>query len=163
MTLVCSPSSLFLSLSELCSSSVTQVQIDCLEKFVAVIEYLVQNVENADLLIKEYLFQSIVQTIANGNNRVNHSTNREKENCFVKIRKGSQAALIRLFELEQMKVEQIEEEILPSLCQLDRASDDFKNEAILVRHSLSLFSLPSSLFPSPLSSVVDSFDSICFQ
>lgn len=48
----------------------TQVQIDCLEKFVPIIEYLVENVENAHLLIKEYLYQSIIQTIGHPNNRV---------------------------------------------------------------------------------------------
>ena len=71
------PSHLSLSLS-LCPSdlsllsfvAVTQVQIDCLEKFVPIIEYLVENVENAHLLIKEYLYQSIIQTIGHPNNRV---------------------------------------------------------------------------------------------
>lgn len=48
----------------------TQVQIDCLEKFVSIIEYLVENVENGHLLIKEYLFQSMIQTIGHPNNRV---------------------------------------------------------------------------------------------
>ena len=51
---------------------------------------------------------------------------------LVKIRKSSQSALIRLFEYEQVKSEDIEEEIIPALCQLDRACDDFKNESILV-------------------------------
>lgn len=96
---------------------VTQVQIDTLEKFVSIIEYLIGNVENADILIKDYLFGSIVQTIGHGNNR---------------IRKASQSALIRLFELEQIKSNQIENDIIPSLCQLERACDDFKNESILV-------------------------------
>lgn len=49
-----------------------------------------------------------------------------------KIRKASQSALIRLFELEQIKNDEIEEHIIPLLCQLDRACDDFKNESILV-------------------------------
>jgi hypothetical protein len=49
---------------------VTQVQIDTLEKFVSIIEYLISNVENADIIIKDYLFQSIIQTIGHGNNRV---------------------------------------------------------------------------------------------
>jgi hypothetical protein len=96
---------------------VTQVQIDTLEKFVSIIEYLIGNVENADILIKDYLFQSIVQTIGHGNNR---------------IRKASQSSLARLFEFEQIKFDQIENDIIPSLCQLDRACDDFKNESILV-------------------------------
>jgi len=96
---------------------VTQVQIDTLEKFVLIIEYLIGNVENADILIKDYLFQSIVQTIGHPNNR---------------IRKASQSALIRLFEFEQINSLQIEKDIIPSLCQLDRACDDFKNESILV-------------------------------
>jgi hypothetical protein len=100
---------------------VTQVQIDTLEKFVSIIEYLIGNVENADILIKEYLFQSIVQTIGHGNNR---------------IRKASQSALSRLFELEQIKNDQIENDIIPALCQLDRACDDFKNESILVCFTL---------------------------
>ena len=99
----------------------TQVQIDTLEKFVPIIEYLIGNVENGDLLIKKYLFQSIVQTIGHGNNR---------------IRKASQSALIRLFELELIQIEQIENDIIPALCQLERASDDFKNESILVCPSL---------------------------
>jgi hypothetical protein len=96
---------------------VTQVQIDTLEKLISIIEYLIGNVENADILIKDYLFQSIIQTIGHGNNR---------------IRKASQSTLIRLFELEQIKFYQIEQDIIPQLCQLERASDDFKNESILV-------------------------------
>ncbi|CAF1563233.1 unnamed protein product, partial [Rotaria sordida] len=96
---------------------VTQVQIDTLEKFVSIIEYLIGNVENGDLLIKEYLFQSIIQTIGHSNNR---------------IRKASQSALIRLFEMEQIKNDEIESDIIPSLCQLDRSCDDFKNESIIV-------------------------------
>ena len=34
--------------------------------------------------------------------------------------------------MEQIKNDEIEEDIIPSLCQLDRACDDFKNESILV-------------------------------
>ena len=107
--------------------AVTQVQIDTLEKFVPIIEYLIGNVENGDILIKDYLFQSIVQTVGHGNNR---------------IRKASQSALIRLFELELIQIEQIENDIIPALCQLERASDDFKNESILVCLPLSLLDFP---------------------
>jgi hypothetical protein len=48
------------------------VQIDTLEKFVSIIEHLIQSVENADILIKDYLFQSIIQTVGHANNRVKH-------------------------------------------------------------------------------------------
>ncbi|CAF3580934.1 unnamed protein product [Rotaria sp. Silwood1] len=91
---------------KLADDIVTQVQIDTLEKFVSIIEYLIGNVENGDVLIKEYLFQSIIQTIGHSNNR---------------IRKASQSALIRLFEMDQIKSDEIERDIIPSLCQLDRA------------------------------------------
>lgn len=119
MILVCSQSLLSFEIIFVFSFQiqVTQVQIDTLEKFIPIIEYLIGNVENGDILIKDYLFQSIVQTIGHGNNR---------------IRKASQSALIRLFELEFIKSDQIEADIIPSLCQLERASDDFKNESILV-------------------------------
>ncbi len=109
---------------------VTQVQIDTLEKLISIIEYLISNFENADILIKDYLFQSIIQTIGHGNNR---------------IRKASQSTLIRLFELEQIKFYQIEQDIIPQLCQLDRASDDFKNESILVCYLFILFNLKDLL------------------
>lgn len=39
---------------------------------------------------------------------------------------------MRLFELELIKFDQIEQDIIPQLCQLDKSSDDFKNESILV-------------------------------
>jgi hypothetical protein len=64
---------------------------------------------------------------------------------LVKIRKSSQSALIRLFEYEQVKSEDIEEEIIPALCQLDRACDDFKNESILVGELFSLSSVVDQL------------------
>ena len=50
---------------------ITQVQIDTLEKFVSIIEYLISNVENADILNKRLFISSIIQTIGHGNNRVN--------------------------------------------------------------------------------------------
>ncbi|CAF3168995.1 unnamed protein product, partial [Rotaria sp. Silwood2] len=55
------------------------------------------------------------------------------------IRKASQSALIRLFEMEQIRSDEIERDIIPALCQLDRACDDFKNESILV--GIGLFNL----------------------
>lgn len=61
----------------------TQVQIDTLEKFVSIIEYLIGNVENADIIIKDYLFQSIIQTIGHSNNRV--SRLKLKSNFFILI------------------------------------------------------------------------------
>lgn len=60
---------------------VTQVQIDTLEKFVVIIEYLISNVENADILIKDYLFQPIVQTVGHGNNRVSEERTERQGRC----------------------------------------------------------------------------------
>ena len=62
-----------------------QVQIDCLEKFVSIIEYLVQNIENADILIRDYLFQSIIQTIGHANNRVNLISNNRFHLLFIEL------------------------------------------------------------------------------
>ena len=154
--------------------SVTQVQIDSLEKFVGIIEYLVQNVENADILIREYLFQSIIQTIGHTNNRVSVTVDRwtaaahrtTTTTLLVKIRKSSQSALIRLFEYEQVKSEDIEEEIIPALCQLDRACDDFKNESILVGElfSFSFAVVRSVTHGLPWSSLTLAHDSSnCFR
>ncbi|CAF3937743.1 unnamed protein product [Adineta steineri] len=133
---------------KLADDIVIQVQIDCLEKFVSIIEYLISNVENADLLIKEYLFQSIVQTIGHGNNR---------------IRKASQSALIRLFELEQIKNDDIEQEIIPALCQLDSACDDFKNESIVLMTRLTQYVSNDLILKYFVPTIVQQSSSIAFQ
>lgn len=50
--------------------SVTHIQIDCLEKYPQIIDYLVENVSSFDQLIREYLYPTIVHSIGNANNRV---------------------------------------------------------------------------------------------
>ncbi|CAF3427055.1 unnamed protein product [Rotaria socialis] len=133
---------------KLADDIVTQVQIDTLEKFVSIIEYLIGNVENADILIKEYLFQSIIQTIGHSNNR---------------IRKASQSALIRLFEMEQIKSDEIEQDIIPSLCQLERASDDFKNESIILMTRLTQYVSSELILKYFVPTIVQQSSSIAFQ
>ncbi|CAF1281058.1 unnamed protein product [Adineta ricciae] len=133
---------------KLADDIVTQVQIDTLEKFILIIEYLISNVENADLLIKEYLFQSIIQTIGHGNNR---------------IRKASQSALIRLFELEQIKADEIENDIIPALCQLEKACDDFKNESILLMTRLTQYVSNDLILKYFVPTIVQQSSSIAFQ
>ncbi|CAF0962826.1 unnamed protein product [Rotaria magnacalcarata] len=133
---------------KLADDIVTQVQIDTLEKFVAIIEYLIGNVENADILIKEYLFQSIIQTIGHSNNR---------------IRKASQSALIRLFEMEQIKSDEIEQDIIPSLCQLERACDDFKNESIILMTRLTQYVSSELILKYFVPTIVQQSSSIAFQ
>ncbi|CAF3959358.1 unnamed protein product [Rotaria sordida] len=133
---------------KLADDIVTQVQIDTLEKFVSIIEYLIGNVENGDLLIKEYLFQSIIQTIGHSNNR---------------IRKASQSALIRLFEMEQIKNDEIESDIIPSLCQLDRSCDDFKNESIILMTRLTQYISSDLVLKYFVPTIVQQSSSIAFQ
>ncbi|CAF4617396.1 unnamed protein product, partial [Rotaria sp. Silwood2] len=116
--------------------------------FVSIIEYLIGNVENVDLLIKEYLFQSIIQTIGHSNNR---------------IRKASQSALIRLFEMEQIRSDEIERDILPALCQLDRACDDFKNESILLMTRLTQYISSELVLKYFVPTIVQQSSSIAFQ
>ncbi|CAF4825542.1 unnamed protein product [Rotaria sp. Silwood1] len=133
---------------KLADDIVTQVQIDTLEKFISIIEYLIGNVENGDVLIKEYLFQSIIQTIGHSNNR---------------IRKASQSALIRLFEMDQIKSDEIERDIIPSLCQLDRACDDFKNESILLMTRLTQYISSELVLKYFVPTIVQQSSSIAFQ
>ncbi|CAF0779211.1 unnamed protein product [Didymodactylos carnosus] len=106
---------------KLADDIVTQVQIDALEKFVPVVEFLAQNFINPELLVRDYLFQSIIQTLGHANNRV---------------RKASQAALIRTFELEQVNKDEIENDVIPTLVNLNHACDEYKNEAVMLMSRL---------------------------
>ena len=133
---------------KLADDIVSQVQIDTLEKFVTIIEYLIGNVENGCVLIKEYLFGSIVQTIGHANNR---------------IRKASQSALLRLFELDQIDSEQIQNEIIPNVCQLDKSCDDFKNEAILLMTRLTQYVSNDLVLKYFVPTIIQQSSSIAFQ